>query len=128
MHGRSVSTVTAYTAHREWARRPPDERYASVHALAEAARARRIRTAARITETVDLQLQAMTADALAISDRTGPSGALTHWSFEQLAGLAGAPPAYLRTLPARIAADAINYGLHRAGRVEHQLFADRDEP
>jgi hypothetical protein len=70
MHGRSVSTVTAYTAHREWARRPPDERYASVHALAEAARARRHRTDARITETVDLQVQAATADALAISDRS----------------------------------------------------------
>ena len=82
MHGRSVSTVTAYTAHREWARRPPDERYASVHALAEAARARRIRTDARITETVDLQVQAATADALAIGDRSGPSQALTHWSFE----------------------------------------------
>ena len=128
MHGRSVSTVTAYTAHREWARRPPDERYASVHALAEAARARRHRTDARITETVDLQVQAATADALAISDRSGPSRALTHWSFEQLAGLAAAPPAYLRTLPAPIAADAINYGLQRAGRAEHQLFADRDEP
>jgi len=61
MHGRSVSTVTAYTAHREWAKRPPDERYASVHALAEAARARRNRTDARITETVDLQVQAATA-------------------------------------------------------------------
>src|SRR4051794_6232952 len=35
MNGRSVSTVTAYTAHQEWATRPPDERYASVHALAE---------------------------------------------------------------------------------------------
>ena len=128
MHGRSVSTVTAYTAHREWARRPPDERYASVHALAEAARARRIRTDARITETVDLQVQTVTADALAISDRSGPSRALTHWSFEQLAGLAGAPPAYLRTLPAPIAADAINYGLQRADRAQHQLFADRDEP
>src|SRR4029453_3755260 len=128
MHGRSVSTVTAYTAHREWAKRPPDERYASVHALAEAARARRNRTDARITETVDLQVQAVTADALAISDRTGPSRALTHWSFEQLAGLASAPPAYLRTLPAQIAADAINYGLQRADRGQHQLFADRDEP
>ena len=128
MHGQSVSTVTAYTAHREWARRPPDERYASVHALAEAARARRIRTDARITETVDLQVQAVTADALAISDRSGPSRALTHWSFEQLAGLAAAPPGYLRTLPAPIAADAINYGLQRADREQHQLFADRDEP
>jgi hypothetical protein len=53
---------------------------------------------------------------------------LTHWSFEQLAGLASAPPAYLRTLPAPIAADAINYGLQRADRGQHQLFADRDEP
>ena len=41
MTGRSVSAVTAYTAHREWASRPPDERYASVHALYDAARARR---------------------------------------------------------------------------------------
>ena len=44
MSGRGVSAVTAYTAHREWASRPPDERYASVHALYEAARARRART------------------------------------------------------------------------------------
>lgn len=128
MHGRSVSTVTAYTAHREWATRPPDERYASVHALADAARARRHRTDARITETVDLRVQAPTSDSLALDDRSGLPAALTHWSFEQLAGLAGAPPAYLRMLPAPIASDAINYGLQRAGRAEHQLFADRDEP
>jgi hypothetical protein len=128
MYGTSVSTVTASTAHREWATRPPDERYASVHALAEAARARRSRTDARNTETVDLHVQAVASDALALDDRTGQPAELTHWSFEQLAGLAGAPPAYLRTLPAPIAADAINYGLHRAGRAEHQLFADRDEP
>jgi len=128
MHGRSVSTVTAYTAHREWATRPPDERYASVQALADAARARRHRTDARITETVDLRVQAPTSDSLVIDDRSRPPAALTHWSFEQLAGLAGAPPAYLRTLPAPIAADAINYGLQGAGRAEHQLFAERAEP
>src|SRR5437870_214095 len=35
MHGRSVSTVTAYTAHREWATRPPDDRDEpwTVHAI-----------------------------------------------------------------------------------------------
>ena len=32
MTGRSVSAVMAYTAHREWASRRSDERYASVHA------------------------------------------------------------------------------------------------
>ena len=47
MTGIGVSAVTAYTAHREWASRPPDERYASVDALYEAACARRDRTEAR---------------------------------------------------------------------------------
>ena len=37
MNGQRVSTVNAYTAHREWARRPPDERYASVQQLFDAA-------------------------------------------------------------------------------------------
>ena len=43
MTGTGVSAVTAYTAHREWASRPPDERFASVHALYDAASARRHR-------------------------------------------------------------------------------------
>jgi hypothetical protein len=128
MHGQSVSTVEAYTAHREWARRPPDERYASVEELYEAARARRCGTEERVTETVNLHVQAVAADALAIGDRREQTSALTHWSFEQLAGLAGAPPTYLRTLPAPIAADAINYGLQRSARVEQQLFADASAP
>ena len=47
MTGRGVSAVTASTAHREWALRPPDERYATIDALYEAACARRDRTEAR---------------------------------------------------------------------------------
>ncbi|WP_290705933.1 DUF932 domain-containing protein, partial [Gordonia sp. UBA5067] len=46
----------------------------------------------------------------------------------QLAGIAGAPPKYLRTLPATIASDAINYGLRRQRREQHQLLLDRDDP
>ena len=41
MQSIGVSAVTAYLAHKEWATRPPDERYASVSALYDAARARR---------------------------------------------------------------------------------------
>ena len=55
----------------------------------------------------------MADDALVIHDATGRSAALTHWSFEQLAGIAGGPPRYLRSLPAAIASDAINVGLRR---------------
>src|SRR4249919_2442878 len=68
MNGIGVSTVNAYTAHREWASRPSDERYASVQSLYEAARARRLRTEERTIETVALRTQAVEADALALRD------------------------------------------------------------
>src|SRR6187397_1084740 len=128
MNGIGVSAVTAYTAHREWASRPPDERYASVHALYDAARARRLRTEERTIETLALRTEAVASDALALRDTSGRQAALTNWSFEQLAGIAAAPPKYLRTLPAAIASDAINHGLRRQHREEHQLLVDRDEP
>ncbi len=112
MTGIGVSAVTAYTAHREWASRPPDERYASVHALYEAARARRDRTEERTIETGDVRTQAL-ADHDLTFEASGRAAALTHWNFGQLAIIAGAPPNYLRTLPASIATDALNYGLRR---------------
>src|SRR5688572_13464017 len=128
MTGSSVSAVTAYTAHREWASRPPDERYASVHALYEAARARRARIEECTIDSVALRTEAVASDALALRDTAGRQAALTNWSFEQLAGIAAAPPKYLRTLPAAIASDAINHGLRRQRREQQQLLADRDEP
>ena len=89
---------------------------------------RRIRTEERTIETVAVRTEAVGADALALRDASGRQAALTNWSFEQLAGIAGAPPKYLRTLPAVIASDAINYGLHRQRREQHQLLLDRDDP
>src|SRR5215212_6192609 len=121
MTGRSVSAVTAYSAHREWASRPPDERYASVHALYEAARARRQRIEERTIDTGEFRTEADDTDDLVIRESSGRTAALTHWSFGQLATIAGAPPTYLRTLPAEIASSAINYGLQRQQRDEHQL-------
>jgi hypothetical protein len=69
MHGQSVSTVDAFTAHREWATRPPDERYASVEQLFDAACARRSRTEARITETVNLRVRSDGPDALVLDEQ-----------------------------------------------------------
>src|ERR1700733_4364470 len=123
MTGRSVSAVTAYTAHREWASRPPDERYASVHALYEAARARRQQLEQRTIETGELRAEAVDDD-LAFRKSSGHTATLTHWSFGQLATIAGAPPNYLRSLPASIATDALNYGLRRQGREQHPLLID----
>ncbi len=128
MHGIGVSTVTAFTAHKEWATRPPDERFNSVHALYEAARTRRLQTEERCIETVDFGTEAVSDDVLALRDASGRPAALTHWSFEQLATIAGAPPKYLRTLPAPIASAAINHGLRRQRRDQHQLYRDQAAP
>jgi hypothetical protein len=68
MTGIGVSAVTAYTAHREWASRPPDERYASVQALYEAAGARRVRTEERTIATGDFRTKAI-ATAISHSRR-----------------------------------------------------------
>src|SRR2546428_1834315 len=124
---RSVSAVTAYTAHREWAPRPPDDRYASVHALYEAARARRQQLEERPIETGEFRTEAVDDD-LAFRESSGRTANLTHWSFGQLATIAGAPPSYLRTLPAPIASSAINYGLERVRREQHQLFVEDTAP
>ena len=128
MHSSSVSSVSAYTAHREWASRPPDERFTSVHALFEAARARRDRTHERRLDLSQVHTVAPTDDSLVLREPFGREAALTHWSFEQLAGIAGAPPRYLRTLPASIAALALNVGLSRRRREGVQLFAEVDTP
>jgi len=128
MSGIGASVVTAYTAHREWASRPPDERYASVHALFEAARARRDRTEERDIDTAHLRTEAVTTDDLVLREASGHTARLTHWSFGQLATIASAPPNYLRTLPAAIASNAINYGLQRQRRDQQQLFVERTAP
>ena len=128
MNGRSVSAVTAYTAHREWATRPPDERYASVNALYQAARARRARTEERDIETADFRTEAVSTGDLVLREASGRTAVLTHWSFGQLATIASAPPNYLRMLPASIASNAINYGLRRQRREQQQLFAERTAP
>src|SRR5690349_24577894 len=127
MTGRSVSAVTAYSAHREWASRPPDERYASVHALYDAARARRQQLEERTIETGDFRTEAVDDD-LAFRESSGRTATLTHWSFGQLASIAGGPPNYLRTLPAAIASDAINFGLRKVTRGQHQLFVEDTDP
>ena len=127
MHAVGVSTVNALTAHKEWATRPPDERYESVHALHQAALSRRLSAEEHRVTTQELVVDATSDERLAFRGRNGLS-AMTHWSFEQLATIAGAPPKYLRTLPAGIASLAINHGLQRQPRAQHQLYADNVAP
>lgn len=59
-----------------------------------------------------------TATGLALVSAAGHAYRPSHHAFSQLAALAGAPAGYLRSLPAAMAADCLNYGLHVARDIE----------
>lgn len=111
-----MSTLTQASA--QWASRPDDERFLSLHDLRDHCQGQRDRSKAVVATTRNVEAFA--------TDRTDPDAGLlihvdaadakgatipTNWSFGQLAQLAKAPAGYLRQLPAALAADCINAGL-----------------
>lgn len=106
----------------QWSSRPDDERFLSLPKLAAHCRAQREASRGLVVRTRDLEvrpwgdshrdLAVVVAGVEEVAGRslqavTRPS----HWSFGQLAALAGAPAGYLRELPAEVASDCLNWGL-----------------
>ncbi|MGY3591551.1 hypothetical protein ACVIGB_008870 [Bradyrhizobium sp. USDA 4341] len=104
----------------EWFSRPADERYLSLDELARTVHDRANRSRTRVVESALIHVNASRADperlALMLPGSDTPV-APTHWSFGQLASQVGAPAAYLRQLPASLAAINLQYGLN-ANRLE----------
>lgn len=115
-----MSTVT--TASRQWATRPADERFVSLTDLRDYKQSIRDRSKAHVVSSRTIQAMPDETDSDASGMLiAGPSGngfAPTHWSFGQIAQLAKAPAGYLRTLPAPVAADCVNYGMRFLRDVE----------
>ncbi|MBN9077407.1 MAG: DUF932 domain-containing protein [Rhizobiales bacterium 65-79] len=107
----------------EWFSRPADERYLSLSDLYAAVHGRTERSRTRTVESAAIRVEASRDNAehlaLMLPGSDAPI-APTHWSFGQLAGLVGAPAAYLRQLPAPLAGINLQYGLtsHRAEQVK----------
>ena len=107
----------------EWFSRPADERYLSLSDLYAAVGGRTERSRTRTVESAAIRVEASRDDAERLTLIVPGSGAPiapTHWSFGQLAGLVGAPAAYLRQLPAPLAGINLQFGLttHRAEQVK----------
>lgn len=102
---------------KQWIARPHDQRFLSLYDLRDSVAARAERSAEHRIDVRKLEIfspEIRTRDDLHRLSVGLPGGAViapTHWSFGQLASLAGAPAGYLRKLASPIAADAINYGL-----------------
>jgi hypothetical protein len=99
-------------ANHQWSTRPDDQRFTSLTAMRDHFNTTRLNS--RATVVSSRRLEVVPADdnrGLAIQGANGHAYAPTNWAFGQLAQLAEAPAGYLRSLPAPIAADCINYGL-----------------
>jgi hypothetical protein len=125
-----MSTIT--TASQQWASRPDDERFTSLHDLSDHFHRIRELSASKVVTTRQISVEPVEGERNGLQV-VGPNGngyAPTHWSFGQLASLAKAPAGYLRTLPGPLAADNINYGLKFARESEEVgvLLQRGDEP
>lgn len=105
--------TTLMQANRQWMSRPADQRFVSLTDLQKKVRTDRENSIGSVVSTRQIRvIPHPSGDNKSITIE-GANGHYdpTHWSFGQLASLAGAPAGYLRTLPAPLVADAMNYGL-----------------
>ena len=104
---------TIHTASRQWSSRPADQRFTSLTELNDSVHYFRQHAASKVLPSRSLECVPVEGDSKALKV-VGPNGVpvdVTNWAFGQIAARAGAPAGYLRTLPAPLAADNINYGL-----------------
>lgn len=99
-----------HAASSQWASRPADERFWTLADLYDATLRAREGSIAANVKPKDLKITSEDSDVRLIGS-TGQSAHLTHYAFGQLCRTVGAPSDYLRELPSRIAADALQAGL-----------------
>jgi hypothetical protein len=107
---------TLMDCNKQWASRPAEERFTSLHSMLAAAEAQRAISRAKVVSSRALRavpVEGATANdwGLVIEGPSGAQVAPTHWAFGQACSLAGAPAGYVRGLPAPLAADCLNWGL-----------------
>ena len=131
-----AGTQTGQTSSRiatEWHSRPMDERFLSLQEMIDFKRRDSQGLRSSIVDTHDLEVIGDIDEttprhgSVMVSYRDGNGEGLrrpTHWSLGQLAQLSGAPAAYLRDLPAPLAADCIQWGLrHNRSREQVKAYA-----
>lgn len=112
---------TLMQASHQWMTRPADQRFLSLPEMHAKSLAIRQHSVAKVLGNRALQAVPYSESDFRALAVTGPNGAPvlpTNWAFGQLAAKAGAPAAYLRDLPAPIAADCLNYSLQTSSHEE----------
>lgn len=98
-------------ASRQWATRPADERYVSLLDMADHFATQRNNSRELVVSTRQIEMRPVAGGGIEMVGPQGHGYEPTNFAFGQLATLAEAPAGYLRTVPAEIASDCVNYGL-----------------
>lgn len=106
-----------FKASRQWAERPPDERFASLGDLDHACAGYRATAATASVPWGKLYVVTEGEDVVIQGPSENPAR-LTHWAFGQLCARAEAPASYLRELPADLAATCLTHGLAQRGAAD----------
>lgn len=107
----------------QWFNRSDDQRFLSLTDLEESVSARSISAKQEIIDVNGIEIRAKSGDAetLKVTFEDKELDA-THWSFGQMASLAGAPAGYLRKLPSVIAGINLQYGLQNLRSENVKMF------
>ena len=105
--------MNLFKASNQWSTRPDDERFASLQELHDACCGYRASAGQAVIPFNSLRTEASDGEVMLVGKANTPAR-LTHWAFGQLATAIAAPGAYLRTLPATLAAQNLNHGLAKA--------------
>lgn len=109
----NAQSSTLMQANRQWSSRPADERFVSLPEMLGMMQTIREQSRASVKSTRKIEAVPAPDNKGLYIETDAKRYAPSHWSFGQVSSLAKAPAGYLRTLPAPIAADCINYGLFR---------------
>jgi len=112
----------------QWFSRSDDERFLSLTAIEEAVSVRSMNAQQEIIDVRGVEIRAKSDDAetLKVTFDNQELDA-THWSFGQMASLAGAPAGYLRKLPSVIAGINLQYGLQNLRSENVKMFYNPEQ-
>jgi hypothetical protein len=104
--------MNLFGANKQWATRPPDERFSSLAEMLAACLGY-YESACEASAPFDTLKAKAVEEEVRVTGSEHLEADLTFWAFGQLARLASAPAAYMRELPAALAAECVNFGLQR---------------
>lgn len=121
--------ATLMQASRQWSHRPSDERFLSLDSMHTHFQSIRRASTAKVLPNNVIEAQPISGDDFGLAV-VGPNGSPclpTNWAFGQLCQRSGAPAAYLRALPAPIAADCLNYSIQNREREDLGFLLRRSD-